>query len=97
MHYHSIKITGNLIIESKQKSFRRAISEYLAKPDEEGVQLKITDIDDEKRPSEDIVVTMKLISMKQNPQDHCFKQSGKLVKPLTGKINGSTASDVEFY
>lgn len=96
-YYHSIKITGNLTIESRQKNFRRALSEYLSKPEAEGIQLKIKDIDDPRRPSEDIVVTMVLVSMKQNPHDHCFKKPQQPRQDLVLTTDASAASDKAFY
>lgn len=110
MHYHSIEFSGNLTFESKTSNFRRALSEYLSRPNDEGIQLNIADCVNKNRPSEDVVVSMFIIRMKQHPQDHTHPRP--IIKPPervaptvinTGttlpatKVVKDTESDTCFY
>lgn len=78
--FHTIKFTGNLIFESKYQNFRVALSEYLSKVDEAGVQLRITNVDHPEEEPEDVVVTMSLVRFKQHPQDHLFAQQRQTLR-----------------
>lgn len=82
--FHTIQITGNLIFESKHQNFRTALHEYLSDPDNQGgVQLAIKSLDTKNSQMEDIVVSMNILKMKQNPQ--CLtvipREQKKLVNP----------------
>jgi hypothetical protein len=100
--FHTIKITGALIFESKHSNFRKAISEYLSQSDQGGVQLKLTDLHGAERGTEDVVVDMTLVKMRQHPTDHQYRkrqitQKVEPKKEFIVKQTDNGAVDACFY
>jgi hypothetical protein len=93
--FHTIELTGRLIFESSHSNFRTALSDYLSKSEDDGIQMQITNARD-KSEHEDIVVRMQLLRMKQHPMDNIIasRNNKRPAKPVKIK---STDSDTAFY
>lgn len=96
-HFHVIKITGNLIFDSKYPNFRLALRDYLSRPDNEGTQLQIIDMNNRDNHPEDVVVTMSLAKMKQNPQDMKAPVENTIKSIQPRKPKAVSGSDTCFY
>lgn len=90
--FHVIKIEGGIAFESKHANFRAAVSEYFSHADHGGIQLCFTEMQGAGKrgipvQSEDVVVEMQILRMKQNPADHSFppKEMGQESKRLDEK------------
>jgi hypothetical protein len=66
--FHVIEIKGHLVFESKYRNFRVALSDHLNNSPEEGIQLLVTDL--QGKSTEEVVVQMSLIKMRQHPADN---------------------------
>lgn len=102
-HYHVIKITGNLIFESRHENFRVALRDYLKNSTDDGIQLQIIDMNNKDEHPEDVVVNLSLVKMRQHPEDMkvCVENKIKPLKPIKAirpvqpkTVNGS---DTCFY
>lgn len=54
-NFHTLRITGHLIFDSKHRNFRTAFREFIEK---EGMQLQVTDMEDANAPSMEIGVKL---------------------------------------
>ncbi len=74
---HTIKITGHLTFDSKHKSFRAAFRDFTENPNNEGIQLQITDMLNTDLPSLEIGAKISISRIIESVTDTRFAQVDK--------------------
>ena len=102
---HTVKITGHLTFDSRFPHFTSAFKHFIADPDNEGIQLQITDMVNTELPSMELGVNISIARTynsvapmrfaKQDPPAQPKPQpqpQAKVKKKSTEKVSKSTQS-----
>lgn len=106
-HLHTVKITGNLTFDSRFKNFSSAFSHFVADPNNEGLQLQVTDMVNTDLPSMEIGVKISVSKVYSSSMPMRFaKADPKVPQPQPQKVVQQkplprkdlvTGSDACFY
>lgn len=104
-HLHTVKITGNLTFDSRFKNFSSAFSHFVADPNNEGLQLQVTDMVNTDLPSMEIGVKISVSKVYDSSTPMRFAKADPKVlqqkeeprKQPAPQKDPATGSDVCFY
>jgi hypothetical protein len=98
-HIHTVKITGNLTFDSRFSNFKSAFNHFIADPNNEGLQLQVTDMINTDLPSMEIGVKISVSNVYNSSAPMRFaKPDAKVAqqKPVL-RTNPTTGTDACFY